>query len=89
MLHYADLIEKTQRAEPRFELCSIDASNLAYIVVHRVSGIGWKHCKHLLPEHVVDAYMKAWQDVECCVDDILALFVFFALGNVDRSCACS
>ena len=40
-----------------------DQSNKNYILTHGVSGVDWRFYKHLLPEHVYDAYMKYWVDV--------------------------
>jgi hypothetical protein len=38
-------------------------SNRAYILTHGVSGVDWKHYKHLLPEHVYNVYMSYWGNI--------------------------
>jgi integrase len=40
-----------------------DQPNRAYIMMHAVSGIDWKHYKHPLPEPVYEAYIRYWRDV--------------------------
>jgi hypothetical protein len=37
--------------------------------MHGVSGFDWMHYKHPLPEHVYDAYMKRWGDVQLAFED--------------------
>ncbi len=50
-------------AEQHHDIIGWEQSNRAYIMTPGVSGIDWKHCKHPLPEHVYDIYMKSWADV--------------------------
>ncbi|MGZ4950874.1 MAG: hypothetical protein ACXVIP_05420 [Halobacteriota archaeon] len=47
----------------RGDLIGWDQSNRAYVLTHGVSGVGWYHYKHPLPEHVYDIYMRYWGDV--------------------------
>jgi hypothetical protein len=51
-------------AEQYGDIIQRDQSNRAYIMTHGVSGIDWKHYKHPLPEHVYEAYMQYWSDVQ-------------------------
>ena len=49
--------------EQMSDILQWDQSNKNYILTHGVSGVDWRFYKHLLPEHVYDAYMKYWADV--------------------------
>jgi hypothetical protein len=39
-------------------------------MTHGVSGIDWKHYKHLLPEDVYDIYMRYWRDIKIASKDM-------------------
>jgi len=49
--------------EQHSDIIQWNQSNRAYIIMHGVSGIDWKHYKHPLPENVCDMYMRYWADV--------------------------
>jgi hypothetical protein len=51
-------------AEQHGDVVSWNESNRAYILTHGVRGIEWSNYRHPLPQHVYDAYMKCWKDVE-------------------------
>ncbi|MFZ0925414.1 MAG: hypothetical protein WCE82_10580 [Halobacteriota archaeon] len=50
-------------AEQHGDIIQWDQSNKNYILTHGVSGVDWRFYKHPLPEHVYDAYMQYWRDV--------------------------
>ncbi len=50
--------------EQHGDIIGWDQSNRAYILTHGVSGVDWTHCRHPLPEHVYDVYMRYWEDVQ-------------------------
>ncbi len=51
-------------AEQHGDIIGWDHSNRAYILTHGVSGVDWAHYKHPLPDHVYEAYVRYWGNVQ-------------------------
>ena len=51
-------------AEQFGDIIGWDVTNRKYVLARGMTGVGYEHYKHPLPENIYDVYMKSWRDVE-------------------------